>query len=159
MKNHYTYDQRDLPTAFCTDWNNVDGDGCTKCKIDPGYICRMENIRNGPDNFVFRYSQCNKCSLNNLTCLNANRVCGSNIMVWNSGLDCDHPYICDSGCRRYNNSNFREQKQEYNPVAGVTRQDIVFFYAAFRDYYSHTDIGLKYKAISKSVGIGFRNFT
>lgn len=80
-------------------------------------------------------------------------------MVFNSGLDCDHPFICDYTCKRYNNSQFQEVKEPYNPIEGVIRQDVSFMKAAFKNYHNHTDVGLKYRAISKSVGIGFGNFT
>lgn len=54
LKNHYNWTQNSLPNAFCNDYNSRDNDGCTKCKIDTGFICRNLNTKNGPTNHVFR---------------------------------------------------------------------------------------------------------
>lgn len=80
-------------------------------------------------------------------------------MVYNPLTHCDHPFICNSTCLRYNASGFVEGREDYNPVPGVLRQDIVILVARLKDYFNHTDIILKYRAISDSVGIGFKNFT
>lgn len=80
-------------------------------------------------------------------------------MVYNPLTHCDHPFICNYTCVRYNNSGFVEGREDYNAIPGVVRQDIVFMVARLKDYFNHTDIIYKYRAISDSVGIGFKNFT